>query len=149
HVGIGVRETLGGVRRIAFEQQHGPVARLGQCAGQDESVRRVRLPGELQMVVAMRAAARKIIGSKLVEQQIVHGRSHGSPATVRQQCYPLRGRIGRHDRAGTMMMLRFTAGASTSPIPRGSGAVDRELLAAHRGYEMHKGYAGTGSVLLL
>jgi hypothetical protein len=43
----------------------------------------MRLPSELGVVVSVRAAAREVIGSKLVEQQIVHGRSRGSPATVR------------------------------------------------------------------
>ena len=65
---LGGHEALDYVRRIAGEQQHACVNRIGQHPAQHQFAALGRCPGQLQMLTAKLAAPLQIVGTVIIEE---------------------------------------------------------------------------------
>src|SRR5687767_8611282 len=72
HVGIGGRELLGGGRRIAAEQEHGPIGRIRERPGKDQLVTRLGRSGQRNMRRAKWRSPLDIVFNNVIEQQVMH-----------------------------------------------------------------------------
>src|ERR1017187_1737044 len=89
HIRIGLREFRRDLGRLAFEEDHDTVHRIGQRAAQDELAALDGLPGHFEVCIAELGTAGNVVFANFVEEKVMHLGGRVLSWRVLHEIYPI------------------------------------------------------------